>query len=99
LTLSTRQAKLTDEQKGAKVADKKIPVPGLNEDGEVVLELANGYSLRSGGQEFTAGEYVRLVDSTGEEALYWDQQEWESDPALVMGAIINAAITAPAEFG
>ena len=81
------------------MANKKIVVPGLNEDGEVVLELANGYSLRSGGEEFLAGEYVRLVDGTGEEALYWDQEEWSSDPALVMGAILNAAITAVEEFG
>lgn len=81
------------------MADTATEVPGLNEEGEVVLQLANGYSLRSGGEEFTAGEYVRLVDAQGEEVLYWDQGEWESDPALVMGAIINSAITAVAEFG
>lgn len=72
-------------------------VPGLDENGEVVLQLANGFSLRSGGENFTSGEYVRLCDPTGEEVLYWDQEEWRSDPALVMGAIINSAITADRE--
>jgi hypothetical protein len=38
-----------------------------------------------------SGEYVRLCDEHGEEILYWDQEEWAADPALVMGAIINSA--------
>lgn len=69
----------------------------LNEDGEVVLHLANGWSLRSGvynpesPEALTSGEYVRLCAPGGAEALYWDQEEWRTDPALVMGAIINAA--------
>lgn len=63
----------------------------LNEDGEVVVELANGCTLRSGGETFTSGEYVRLCEPDGSEYCYWDQEEWATDPALVMGAIINAA--------
>lgn len=73
-----------------------VPKPKLNEDGEVLLELANGYSLRSGGTDFISGEYVRLCDPDGEEILYWEQEEWRNDPALVMGAIINSAIMATA---
>ena len=69
----------------------------INADGEVVVQLADGHSLRSGVYDpsapdaLTSGEYVRLCDPQGEELLYWDQSEWEADPALVMGAIINSA--------
>jgi hypothetical protein len=72
----------------------EVKVPTLNEDGEVVLVLANGWTFRSGGDDFTSGEYVRLCDPSGTESAYWDQAEWETDPALVMGAIINSAVTA-----
>jgi hypothetical protein len=63
---------------------------------EIVVELANGWTLRSGVYDpatspFTCGEYVRLVRPDGIEHLYWDQEEWRTDPALVMGAIINSA--------
>ena len=70
---------------------------------EVVLELASGWSLRSGVYNpddpgaFTCGEYVPLCRPDGSEALYWDQEEWRDDPALVMGAIINSAANAPVE--
>lgn len=65
-------------------------------DGEVVVYLADGWTLRSGvyntaTSPFTSGEYVRLVDPAGNENLYWDSEEWATDPALVMGAIINSA--------
>lgn len=73
----------------------RIYAPTLNGDGEVALQLANGFSIRSGGEHFISGEYVRLVAPNGDEVLYWDQEEWRTDPALVMGAIINVAITAP----
>lgn len=63
----------------------------LNEDGEVVVKLADGWTLRSGAKHFTSGEYVRLVDPEGSESLYWDHAEWQEDPVLVMGAIINSA--------
>lgn len=64
---------------------------------EVVVNLADGWTLRSGVYEpakpgaFTSGEYVRLCRPDGKEHLYWDQEEWATDPALVMGAIINSA--------
>lgn len=63
------------------------------EDNEVVVELADGHTLRSGCStlDFTSGEWVRLCDPEGNELLYWHNDEWETDPILVMGAIINAA--------
>lgn len=72
-----------------------MTTPALDKDGEVVLHLTGGFTLRSGGEVFTSGEYVRLCDPDGCELLYWDKEEWATDPALVVGAIINAAITAP----
>jgi hypothetical protein len=67
-----------------------------NDTREVELPLANGWKLVSGvynpgDNSLTCGEYVRLCDEDGNEHLYWDQEEWREDPALVMGAIINAA--------
>lgn len=70
-----------------------ITAPALDENGEVVLQLVNGCSLRSGGEVRTSGEYVRLCDPAGAELLYWDAAEWQADPALVMGAILNSACT------
>ena len=69
----------------------------LNKDGEVVVKLADGWTLRSGvyhpedPEALTSGDYVRLCDPYGKEILYWDQEEWTNDPTLVMGAIINSA--------
>lgn len=59
--------------------------------GEVVVELASGWSLRSGSDDFLSGAYVRLCRPDGSEHLYWDKEEWATDPELVMGAIINSA--------
>lgn len=63
---------------------------------EVIVQLADGRTLRSGlydpnDTSLTSGEYVRICDADGDETDYWDQDEWASDPALVMGAIINRA--------
>ena len=65
--------------------------------GDTVVKLADGWTLRSGVYEKDAkealksGEYVRLCKPDGEEYLFWDQSEWRDDPAIVMGAIMNAA--------
>lgn len=65
--------------------------------GETVVKLADGWTLRSGVYDkdaknvLTSGEYVRLCKPDGEEHLFWDQGEWRDDPAIVMGAIMNAA--------
>lgn len=63
---------------------------------EVVVQMADGSTLRSGAYESrcggpAAGEYVRLCEVDGDECAYWDSSEWAADPALVMGAIINSA--------
>lgn len=69
----------------------------LDQNGEVVVALADGWTIRSGvydkndPEAFTSGDYVRLCDPSGEEYLYRDSSEWEDEPVLVMGAIINAA--------
>lgn len=68
----------------------------FNEDGEVQVNLADGWSLRTGVYNkdewgLTSGEYVWLARPDGSEYAYWDQEEWSADPALVMGAILNAA--------
>ena len=68
-----------------------------NEDGEVVVKLADGWTLRTSVYDkdtvgaLTSGEYVRLCRPNGDEYAYWDQEEWRADPALVMGAIMNSA--------
>ncbi len=72
---------------------------GLIHDGEVVVKLADGWFIQSGiyrrnrstEDVLTSGEYIRLVDPEGVEYLYYDQQEWQDEPALVIGAFINAA--------
>jgi hypothetical protein len=69
----------------------------LDENGEVVVKLVDGWTLRSGVYDqdhpnaLISGEYVRLVDPDGTEYAYWDEKEWRTDPVLVMGAIINSA--------
>jgi len=67
-----------------------------NDPHEVIVPLENGNTLRSGvydpqDDSLTCGEYVRLCDPNGNEIVYWDQEEWRDDPALVMGAIICCA--------
>lgn len=66
----------------------------LNAEGEVVVQLANGWTLRSGSDSksgFISGDYVRLCRPDGSESLFWSSDEWRDDPVLVMGAIMNAA--------
>lgn len=67
---------------------------------EVVVKLANGWSIRSGVYDrnpnvilkcLNSGEYMRLVDPKGAEYLYLDSQEWQDSPVTAMGAFINAA--------
>ncbi len=63
----------------------------INTEGEVVVTLADGWTLRSGDDHFISGGYVRLCRPDGSEYMQWDSTEWEADPVLVMGAIINSA--------
>ena len=65
----------------------------LEEDYEVVLQLADGWTLRSG-PDFTrepdtnTGAYVRVCRPDGSENLAWHHSEWRTDPIGVMGMII-----------
>lgn len=67
------------------------PMDFINEDGEIVVQLADGWSLRSSDPELMSGDYVRLCRPDGSEYLYWHHDEWQADPVLVMGALLNAA--------
>jgi hypothetical protein len=59
---------------------------GANEsNGELSLALASGETLCS-----RDGEDAWL-ESNGLERLYWHCDEWACEPALVIGAILNAA--------
>jgi len=58
---------------------------------EVVVELANGWTLRAGSGEYTA--HVRVCTPDGGEEGYWSVDEW-ADPDTgeeALGAIIGAA--------
>lgn len=69
-----------------------MPDPaGVDYSDEVIVELKNGRTIRSGSTEHQAGDYVRVCDESGEELQYWDYLEWEEDPKLVMGAILILA--------
>lgn len=56
---------------------------------ECVIPLANGRTMNTPAYPLDC-EYVRIVQD-GREVAYWDQAEWASDPAIVMGAIMGAA--------
>lgn len=58
---------------------------------EVIVRLADGWSLQSGSDTHRSGDYVRLCSPDGREHAYWHYEEWQEQPVLVMGAIINAA--------
>lgn len=60
---------------------------------EVTIKLLNGNIIKSGCStpDFISGEYVQLCNSEGKEIAYWDHSEWQEDPILVMGAILNSA--------
>lgn len=73
---------------------EKVKYEDFDQNNEIVVSLADGWTLRSGlspaGKgEFTTGEYVRICKPDGTEFAYWDNAEWEEDPVNVMGAIVN----------
>jgi hypothetical protein len=59
---------------------------------EYVVALANGKTIRTDSYAANAGgsSYVRVCNRDGEEIAYWIHNEWESEPELVMGAILGA---------
>jgi len=38
----------------------------------------------------TPCDHIRVLDPEGKEIAYWDEKEWEEEPAEVMGAIMGA---------
>jgi len=60
---------------------------------ELIITLKDGCTLRVGHDEDTNiyGQYVRVCDPDGEEVQYWHCNEWQEDPILVMGALMNCA--------
>lgn len=58
---------------------------------EVVVLLADGWSLRSGSPTFEAGDYVSLRRPDGSEFQTWQQKQWRMEPIKVMGEILNRA--------
>jgi hypothetical protein len=66
---------------------------------EVIVPVANRCTLRSGSEEYVAGDYIRLVAPDGEELAYWDNLEWKEDPVGVMGAIMQASESLPKMYG
>lgn len=94
---ANKPAEVMAEIIGAAACCEALSTPLEND--EVVVALADGWTLRSGvyarelddKHVLACGEYVRLCKPDGEEYAYWDQDEWKCDPELVMGAIINSA--------
>lgn len=71
----------------------------VNADGEIVIPLSSGCTLRCGpGEEQSWGGYIRIHDPDGNEILHWSSTEWEEDPELVIGAAFAAAATSLEEL-
>lgn len=64
---------------------------------ECVIPLANGRELHCPAAPGSC-DYVRVVEA-GYELMYWSADEWGSDPADVMGAILGLAHAAGASSG
>lgn len=61
---------------------------------ELIIPLPNGGSLRCGeGETYEYGGYLRICDDQGNEILYWDVAEWETEGEgeSVIGAAFSAA--------
>ena len=57
---------------------------------EVVLQVPNGMQLVADGEHEVGTDYVRVCDPAGVEVAYWVADEWQEEPAAVMGAIVGA---------
>lgn len=68
------------------LAMQPTPFDGIDQTGEVVIHLANGYELRSGWIDkddpdmLPAGDYVSVVDVRGEQVFYGDSADLFTDP-------------------
>lgn len=58
---------------------------------EVALVAHTGFQLRYSATDEEC-DYVRVCDPLGRELMYWNQDEWRDDPAVVMGAILGALV-------
>lgn len=56
---------------------------------ECTLQVQTGFMLKTAGYP-EACDYVRVCDPLGREIAYWHADEWQQEPAVVMGAIIGA---------
>ena len=65
---------------------------------ENAMVVHTGFELRYSASEDVV-DYVRVCDPLGREIAYWNSDEWEEDPQVVMGAIIGALVRGrPVEY-
>ncbi len=64
---------------------------------EVALVAHTGFQLRYSATDEEC-DYVRVCDPLGRELMYWHQDEWRDDPAVVMGAILGALVRGAPEL-
>ena len=68
------------------LSTQPTPINGIDETGQVVIYLANGYELRSGWRDtddpdrLPAGDYVSIIDTQGQQVFYGDSADLFSDP-------------------
>jgi len=60
--------------------------------GEVFINTVDGEKLvfPSSATSPSGVDYVRVINDSGDELMYWDSNEWMEDPRGVMGAILGA---------
>lgn len=56
---------------------------------ECAAVVHTGFELRYSASEDLV-DYVRVCDPLGREIAYWNSDEWQEDPQVVMGAILGA---------
>ncbi len=61
--------------------------------GEIALTIAENGNRLICPEHPSDCTYIRVTDGVGNEIGYWDQREWQEEPAEVMGAIVGALCT------
>lgn len=60
-------------------------------DEKKIIRFRDGsYACSGSDGTYECGDYVAIFSPMGDEIAYWDHREWQTDPVLVMGAIISA---------
>lgn len=54
----------------------------------IILTLPGNYSVRSAGDEYELGAYVRCCDPDGRELVFWSAEVFEQEPERAMGAFL-----------